>query len=379
MISFRNRRAALLPSTLTFAFLCQAGLLLAQSPEGGPLKIRNSTSKASPTQDAATVAGPPSRPCSRKLEELTAATAAPCPTTCGPTHRQWRRNSKRPRPQQPAPCPCRANRCTGATAGTARFPWSRPAAPATESEGSVRQQLSDYYASQGKLMPGTHQRVGTRPKDRRHPAASTAGRATNSGSSAAAAPQPRIHRSLNPFRSFWHKDDSTNPPPATYGNATAQAMSIAKRRRPEQPAPAPLVTPQIVQPPVDSAPADHDRRTGTQCAAQLDHGTGSPTSPADLCCSATGDRQPGASRRLAATRRREPIGPSAVWAPRPRLLFIRRQQSPRRPRNHTRSRCRPCPCTRAALRKLRPSTTTTFRSTRSRNRRPTRNRDRTPA
>ena len=59
MISFRNRRATLLPSTLTFALLCQAGLASAQSPDGWPFedKDSNSASQQAPVASAK-VGGP---------------------------------------------------------------------------------------------------------------------------------------------------------------------------------------------------------------------------------------------------------------------------------------------------------------------------------
>jgi YHS domain-containing protein len=258
MISFRNRRATILPSTLTFALLCQAGLASAQSPEGWPFEEKelNPSAPASQTAPAAKT------PVQQKLEELYKRDGRPLPdymrTDVAPDSGNHQRPPQQqpqqpPRLQQPAPLPNDA----GHPPAPLVSPWPTQERPVSESQGSIRQQLSDYYASQGKTMPGTRQSWNS-AEHPRQPVAVNAGQGAQSGPTAASAPQPRLIDRLNPFSSFWHKDDTTYAPspaaPTPYGNASSQASS--SQNGPSyrvQPAPAPA-KPQIVSVPARPAP-----------------------------------------------------------------------------------------------------------------------------
>lgn len=263
MISFRNRRATILPSTLTFALLCQAGLLSAQTPEGWPFEEKE-LNPSTPSSQAAPAPAPKSA-VQQKLEELYKHDGRPLPdymrNDTAPNAAPKAFNQQVSQQQQPSPMPAYPAQPLAPVASLSApvaSPWPTQAGPQNESQGSIRQQLSDYYASQGKVMPGT-QPAWSSAQVPRQPVAMNAGQTPPTGTAAVAAPQPRLIDRLNPFRGFWHKDDSTKAPPetaSTYRNATSQTTS--SQNGPNywtQPAPAPApVRPQIVQMPANPAP-----------------------------------------------------------------------------------------------------------------------------
>jgi len=223
MISFRNRRATILPSTLIVVLTCHAGLLFAQSPEAWPF---DESQHAPANQNSA--APQPKTPVQQKLEDLYRRDGRPLPDYMMDDAPPNGGNRAAPR-QQLAPLSNRAE----------QLPAPLPASPAatqrrtsTGSQGSIRQQLSDYYSSQGKTMPRTQQSWNAAESPRQSVAAANAGQAPQSGSSAAAAPQPRLIDRINPFRSFWRKDKAGTAPPATAvtsGN-TASSAAISPNR-----------------------------------------------------------------------------------------------------------------------------------------------------
>ena len=255
MIRFRNRRATLLPSTLTFALLCQAGLAFAQSPEGWPFEEKQLNPAAPANPDAAS---PPSKSAvQQRLEELyrrdnrplpdymqkTPPKAAPAggPTDATPAAaanpnkrssrpRSNRSCTSRPRSQQaqaqPVPAPYYPAQPPAPLASP--YPIQESQASQSSSQQSIRQQLAEYYASQGKTMPGTRPTWNSADT----PAACRLGRrpGAQSGSAAAATPQQPLIERLNPFRGFWHKDDSQETPSATSSPSPVTSYSAPRGR-----------------------------------------------------------------------------------------------------------------------------------------------------
>jgi YHS domain-containing protein len=229
MIRFRIRRATLLPSTLTFALVCQAGLAFAQSPEGWPFE-----DSAPANQDAAAA---PKSAVQQQLEELYRRDGRPLPD-------YMRRNATNGNAQNAAPAQTQA-----AQAPPAQQPQQiqqqpaplvyRPAqpvplvspapyqeSPIDSSPKSIRQQLAEYYASQGQTMPGTRPNWNSADTPRQ-PVAQDAGQGAQSGSAAPATPQEPLLQRLNPFRGFWHKDDAADTPTATAYSTPAATDSSA--------------------------------------------------------------------------------------------------------------------------------------------------------
>jgi YHS domain-containing protein len=256
MISLRNRRATILPSTLIFALTCHAGLLSAQSPEAWPF---DDNEHAPATQNGATPQ--PKSAVQLKLEELYRRDGRPMPDYIKDGGSPKVGNQAAPQ-QQASQLPAR----------TAQAPVPMQASPAaatqtqssTGSRESLWQQLSDYYGSQGKTMPqrppsqswnaadtprqswnaADTPRQSWNAADRPQPswnaaerpqpsvAAANAGQMSPSGPSAASAPQPRLIDRINPFSHFWKKDDAGNVPPSTAvtsGNASSQATTAPNR------------------------------------------------------------------------------------------------------------------------------------------------------
>jgi YHS domain-containing protein len=322
MIRFRNRRATLLPSTLTFALLCQAGLAFAQSPEGWPFEEKplNPATPANP--DAAS---PPAKSAvQQRLEELYRRDNRPLPDymrkdapngsaqpAAQPTQRQQPPQIQQTQPQvsqqqvlqpqalqqqalqqqapqqqaqaQPVPAPYYPAQPPDPL--TSPYPIQESQANQSSSQQSIRQQLAEYYASQGKTMPGTRPTWNSADTPRQ-PVALDAGQGAQSGSAATATPQQPLIERLNPFRGFWHKDDSQQTPAATasststttssappaayspstattlpssnlanYGKASSQSMSSQNGvSYSSTPTPSAPVQPQVVQTPTRPAP-----------------------------------------------------------------------------------------------------------------------------
>ncbi|HEX4070311.1 MAG TPA: hypothetical protein VHX68_04060 [Planctomycetaceae bacterium] len=311
MIRFRNRRATLLPSTLTFALLCQAGLAFAQSPEGWPFEEKPLNPAVPANRDAAS---PPSKSAvQQRLEELYRRDNRPMPDymrkdaangsaqpAAQPTQRQQLQQTQQTQPQalhQQAPQQVSQQQAQAQPAPVPHYPAQPPAplaspypiqesqASQSSSQQSIRQQLAEYYASQGKTMPGTRPTWNSADTPRQ-PVAWDAGQGAQSGSAAAATPQQPLIERLNPFRGFWHKDDSQQTPAATasssstttysappaayspstattlpssnlanYGKASSQSMSSQNGvSYSSTPAPSAPVQPQVVHTPTRPAP-----------------------------------------------------------------------------------------------------------------------------
>jgi YHS domain-containing protein len=216
MISFRNRRATILPSTLIVVLTFHAGLLSAQSPEAWPFdeKDQPPANQNSPAPQAKT-------PVQQKLEELYQRDHRPLPDYMRDNAAPNSGNHTAPR-QQPAPLSNRAEQPA---------PPMPPAPAVTQiqtssgAQGSIRQQLSDYYSSQGKTMPGTQRSWNS--ADGPRPTVAVNAQATQGGSSTADAPQPRLIDRINPFRHFWQKDDAAVAPPATAVTSANAASQVA--------------------------------------------------------------------------------------------------------------------------------------------------------
>jgi YHS domain-containing protein len=323
MIRFRNRRATLLPSTLSFALMCQAGLAFAQSPEGWPFEEKQLNPTAPANQDAGS---PPAKsPVQQRLEELYRRDNRPLPDymqnggaqpAAQPTQpRQPQQNqrpqlqqasqqqtsqlqapqlqapqlqapqlqapqqqasqqqasqqqasqqqapqqqapqqqapqqqaSQQPATQQPAyqqqaseqpaqpqqapqqqvqvqPAPARYYPVQPPAPLSSPYPVQDYQASQSPSQQSIRQQLAEYYASQGKAMPGM-QPTWNSADTPRQPVALDAGQGAQSGSAATATPQQPLIQRLNPFRGFWHKDDSQATPPATASSSSTTTYS----------------------------------------------------------------------------------------------------------------------------------------------------------
>jgi|HubBroStandDraft_6_1064221.scaffolds.fasta_scaffold10924_1 YHS domain-containing protein len=256
MTSFFNRRATILPSTLTFALFCHAGFAAAQSPEGWPFDDKDSSKSASQQSTPQ-----PKSAVQQRLEELYKRDGRPLPNYMQkdgsqtdhtqPVLQQQSASQQQPaqpayhQVQQPAPLVSPAP--------------IEPPRPVVSSQGSIQQQLSDYYSSQGKTMPGT-QRSWNSAEPPQIPVTGYATQGAQPDPAPQTAPQPRLIDRLNPFRGFWHKDDSTVPPqtatatygsaPVTYGSPAAPpTYSQYSGGSASQPAPAPL------SPPIVHAPA----------------------------------------------------------------------------------------------------------------------------
>ena len=258
MIRFRNRRATLLPSTLTFALLCQAGLAFAQSPEGWPFEEKPLNPAAPANPDAAS---PPSKSAvQQRLEELYRRDNRPLPdymrkdaakrqpaaggptdatpaAATNPTHaaaqqasHQQALQQQAPQQQaqaQPVPAPYYPAQPPAPLASP--YPIQESQASQSSSQQSIRQQLAEYYASQGKTMPGTRPTWNS-AETPRQPVALDAGQGAQSGSAAAATPQQPLIERLNPFRGFWHKDDSQETPAATASSSSTTTLLSAAGR-----------------------------------------------------------------------------------------------------------------------------------------------------
>ena len=151
MFFFRNRRATILPSTLFVAITCQSGLLFAQSPEAWPFD----------DSDKKTTATQPKTPVQQKLEELYRRDHRPLPDYMQNNTPANSGNHQLPRQQPTAQAtPNQAVTSQGSTKPVAQQPARVIYAPqpqqsqtSTGSQETIRQQLSDYYGSQGKAMP----------------------------------------------------------------------------------------------------------------------------------------------------------------------------------------------------------------------------------
>jgi len=237
MTSFFNRRATILPSTLTFALFCHAGFVAAQSPEGWPFDDKDSSNSASQQSTSPQ----PKSAVQQRLEELYKRDGRPLPDYMRKDGSQTA--ASQPALQQPAAQPAYQQLQQPA-------PLVSPApiepSRATRSQGNIQQQLSDYYASQGKTMPGTQSSWNSAEP----PRTPVAGYATQ-GAQPSPAPQPRLIDRLNPFHGFWHKDDSATPPQSTsvtYGNTPMTYGSPAAPPTYTQYQPAPISSPAVHAP-----------------------------------------------------------------------------------------------------------------------------------
>lgn len=232
MISLRNRRATLLPSTLTFAVLCHAGLASAQTPQGWPFDDKDAASQQAP-------APPVKSAVQLRLEELYRRDGRPLPDYMRTDASQNSGSQQAPQ-QQPAqlryhsPAP-------GQVAAPQQTQVMQPAA----SQGSIPQQLSDYYASQGKTMPRPQSGWNSAEQPRQM---------TNGYSVQPAAQSPAPQPGF--FERLWRKDAPTSQPQtsvqvsgyapvaATTPAPSSQATPARYSSQP-QPTPAP-VAPSVV-------------------------------------------------------------------------------------------------------------------------------------
>jgi YHS domain-containing protein len=188
MISLRNRRATILPSTLTFAILCHAGLASAQTPQGWPFDDKDSGNSASQQ------APQPKSAVQLRLEELYKRDGRPLPgymrTDASQTSAQQAPQQQPAQPQYHPPAP----------AQVVAPPQAQVVRPPA-SQGSISQQLSDYYASQGKTMPSTQSGWNS---------AETPRPITNGYS--VQAPAQSTPPKSGFFERLWRKDPPASPP-----------------------------------------------------------------------------------------------------------------------------------------------------------------------
>ncbi len=231
MISLRTRRATLLPSTLTFAVLCHAGLASAQTPAGWPFddKDSNSASQQAP-------APPPKSAVQLRLEELYRRDGRPLPDYMRQGGSQA--TTAQQRQQQPAqqPVPAQYQSQTQYqspaqyhTPAQTSVQYVQPQQPQIvrpmASQSSISQQLSDYYASQGKTMPGPQSSwSGAEPP--RQPMTSY-----STPTPQAPAPQPGF------FERLWRKDTPTTPQTSVQVSGYAPVASATPQPAPPQLAP----------------------------------------------------------------------------------------------------------------------------------------------
>ena len=232
MLSFRRRRALILPSTLAAAFLFNSGLSRAQSQEAWPFDdpehytprpqsaatVQPASQKPVPQTPVAqnpvaqnpgapSAAPQPKSAVQRKLEELYRRDGRPLPDYMQP---DGSASGYQQPPQAPSPW---VERATQPAAPIAAYQYPPANPPAYGPPGSVRQQLADYYASQGKTMPGTQPRPSAQPQP---------GYAT-----APSAPQPTFLERINPFRSMWRKDDPPAPPSTAVSSGNIASQTAA--------------------------------------------------------------------------------------------------------------------------------------------------------
>jgi YHS domain-containing protein len=256
MISLRTRRATLLPSTLTFAVLCHAGLASAQTPAGWPFddKDANSTSQPAPQPKSAV---------QLRLEELykrdgrplpeymqsggsqsTNAQPAPRQQPAQPQSQQQYRSPQQyqsPAQYQPQPQYAAPSQVSVQVITPQQTQVVRPAA----SQGTVAQQLSDYYATQGKTMPVT-QPSWNGAESPRQPVA-----AYSTPSPLAPAPTPAPRPGF--FERLWRKDPPATPQTsiqvsgyAPVASATPQqSMPTQSSGNVSQATPAPVAAPVV--------------------------------------------------------------------------------------------------------------------------------------
>lgn len=195
MTVLRSRPAATICLlTGTVASISLAGLVWAQAPtqtpaENWPFDEHN--------QAPATQPAPPKTAVQQRLEELYRRDGRPLP--------DYMQHDASSAPAEQAPAQTQAQASGSADAAAQRN--QRPAA-----QGNVRQQLSDYYQSQGKTMP-------------------TAQAAGGSSSSSSSATQPKQTSTAPPAQGHWY--DRINPfhhsasPPQTATQAKISDQSIA--------------------------------------------------------------------------------------------------------------------------------------------------------
>ena len=239
MISLRNRRATILPSTLTFAVLCHAGLASAQTPAGWPFDDKDSNAAS---QQAAPQ---PKSAVQLRLEELYRRDGRPLPdymrqgaaqTPITQQTPQQQRVQYQSAPQYHAPGQYNTPSQTSVQYAAPQQPqFVRPAAP----QGSVAQQLSHYYASQGKTMPGTQSSWNGAEPPRQQPMTAYANPASQAPTPAPA-PQPGF------FERLWRKDTPATPQTSVQMSGYAPVASAT-------PQPAPLQAPQSQPMPAQSS------------------------------------------------------------------------------------------------------------------------------
>jgi YHS domain-containing protein len=193
MISLRNRRATILPSTLTFAILCHAGLASAQTPQGWPFDDKDSGNPASQQ------APPPKTAVQLRLEELYKRDGRPLPSYMR-TDASQTSVQQAPQQQQPAQQPYQAP-SPARLAAPQQVQVQAQVVPPAASHGSISQQLSDYYASQGKTMPSTQSGWNS---------AETPRQMTNGYSVQAPAQAPAPKPGF--FERLWRRDPPASPP-----------------------------------------------------------------------------------------------------------------------------------------------------------------------
>jgi YHS domain-containing protein len=235
MISLRTRRATLLPSTLTFAVLCHAGLASAQTPAGWPFddKDSNSASQQAPQPKSAV---------QLRLEELYRRDGRPLPDymrqggsqpTTAQQPQQQQQAAQRRSAQQPVPAQYQSP-AQYATPSQTSVQYAAPQQPQVvrpmASQGNVAQQLSDYYASQGKTMPGAQPSWNGAEQPRQQPV--TAYSPAPQAPAPAPAPQPGF------FERLWRKDTPATPQTSVQVSGYAPVASATPQPAPPQPMPS---------------------------------------------------------------------------------------------------------------------------------------------
>ena len=167
MISFRNRRATLLPSTLTFALSVPGRIGLRTIARGLALRRQGLNAAAPQAPRPAEIGGPakarralPARQPSAARLHATSRLASDQPPQ-QPQQQQPQlqdraaatRDSSSSRPRSSTSR--RRNRLHSHRSRPRNMLHRTAALSSDGSQGTVRQQLAEYYASQGKTMPGT--------------------------------------------------------------------------------------------------------------------------------------------------------------------------------------------------------------------------------
>ncbi|HET6325644.1 MAG TPA: hypothetical protein VFG04_13275 [Planctomycetaceae bacterium] len=200
MTAFRSRYTiSICLMTGTVVSISLAGLVWAQAPaENWPFEEHSQTATAQP-------AAPPKSAVQKRLEELYQRDHRPLPD-----YMQQDGGS-----EQAAPANSAAAGAQGSAASAGESPAQRNQREGATTQGSVRQQLSGYYQSQGKEIPAPQ-----RPAPGQYSSAQVA--PAQPGQATAAQPaQARWYDRINPF----HKSTPAAPPQTQVQNSAASSTA----------------------------------------------------------------------------------------------------------------------------------------------------------